>query len=590
MLHLIWQTRFVNFELLVLIALALFAVIAIILFIGGRAVPSYKLYVRTFSSSDESISQEVCVEFANLLLNEWLRITRAHSYETLVDQGEENLANVKWYNEDMELVVREISEDHLENHPFFSKFLLIIDRIWPRYVIMGDLSKIDDNKQVEAVCTLYYSSKRLASWTEPDKEWQSSEVSQVAHRLAYRVIFDILRNPDLFDGVLVGTVNREAFYFHSLGLEKWHQYRSDNSALFDEIDGLFSSSLEHDPLYALAHYNRGVLYYELGRGETSNKQALAYFKKAIEVADQIFENDFALRNHIRSCLVSANDIGDDETTIDQIIVGLKQSTRRVKGLSLIGISRCHSQEVHRYGEDVSISQLAREAAAAADEILGPTPVVLYAKAFAWHCTESLSDIRVGADFYRQIINEHPNRYATVHLNLGYILMVGAEQLDAIGGDALEEARQWYAEAEKHSKIASEIAPEGTRIKKYALANLGNISRLRGAYTEARNSYQQAVDADAEYINGIAEYAWVFIEERNFADAVYWHKRALETASQNSGNAHVVKIRKEFSRKLFEVGHLSRVEAEKLVKLSELIEPDATDEWLGVLGQTSLQDW
>lgn len=590
MLALLWQSFPINFQLLIMIVIAVVAVIAIILFVGGRTVPKDKLYVRTFRGLDQTITVPQRTQFATRLLAEWKAITRAHSYETLVDQGEENLANIKWYNEDMGLVVRDISEDQLEQHQIFQYLLPLIDRVWPRYVLTGELAQKDEGDSIIANASLYYGGKRVASWTEPTEDWQPDDTEQVAHRLAYRVIFDILRNPDLFDGVLVGTVNREAFYFHSLGLAKWHQYRSDNMTMFDEIDGLFASSLEHDPLYALAQYNRGVLYYELGRGEKSNKQALDYFEKAIKMANRVQENDAALRKHILSCLVNASDINTSESsTIDQIVGGLKRSAKRVKGLSFIGISRCHSQEVHRYGEEVAVSQLAREAATKAHDILGTMPAVLYAKAFAWHCTESLSDIRVGADFYRQIIREHPKRFATVHLNLGYILMVGAEQLDALGGELLEEARQWYAEAEEHSRIAAEIASDNSRIKKYALANLGNISRLRGAYMDARDSYQKAVEADSEYINGIAEYAWVFIEERNFADALYWHERALSTAIQNSGDAHIVKIRKEFSRKLFEVGHLARVEAEKLVKLSELIDPGETAEWLSVLSQTSIHD-
>lgn len=589
MLLVAWQTGAINIQWVALAGLAVLAALAVFLFIGGRVVPNYKLYVRTFEATHSGITAKERQNFSTYLLSEWHRITRAHSYETLVDQGEENLANIKWFNEDMGLVVREISEDHLEQHPIASKLLPIIDRIWPRYVLTGQLTPNPNGDGVQSSASLTYSGKSLTTWREPEEDWQPADLQQVAHRMAYRIIFDVLRDPSLFDGVLVGTVNREAFYFHSLGLVKWYDYRPDNALMFDEIDGLFASSLEHDPLYALAHYNRGVLYYELGRGEKSNKQALQYFERAIKVAERVRQDELGLRKHIQSCLVASSDISPKSDTVDQIVIGLNQSAKRVKGLSLIGVSRCYSQEVHRYGADASLSQFAREAAAHAEKVLGNTPAVLYAKAFAWHCTENLSDIRTGADYYRQIIQEYPRKFATVHLNLGYILMVGAEQLDTLGSESLEEAKAWYAEAEGHSKVAAEISRDGSRIKKYALANLGNISRLRGAYADARSNYQQAVDSDSEYINGIAEYSWVFVEERNFAEALYWHKRALETAIQNSGEAHVIKIRKDFARKLFEVGHLARVESDKLVQLSELVKTDNTNEWLDVLGQTSLHD-
>lgn len=187
--------------------------------------------------------------------------------------------------------------------------------------------------------------------------------------------------------------------------------------------------------------------------------------------------------------------------------------RTVEGLAALGIARTHSQDRHRFGRiDPATVDKAREAASEAVALLDRSPASLYALAFAWHCTETLEDILRGRRLYEEIVRREPDRHPAVRNNLGYILMVGGERLRDRGRE--EEARAWWAEAEREIRRTLRISGPGRPTRRFSLANLGNLHRLRGPTDEAERAYLAALGPEPErstYTDGLNELARLYAE-------------------------------------------------------------------------------
>lgn len=561
-------------------------VIALVLVSGyvivRQMLPKDRLYIREFAPKKTNMPPDLPAEFAQTLINELNDIIGSHASKGLFERGEANI-DVNPYREKLNIVFLQFVEDKVATGPF-AAMIGIIDRIWPRYTIEGTIHEY--HGEVSCVAKLMYGTKMRSKWIEPEEEDQQKTTFAIAQRLAYRIIFDMLWDPDYLGDTQTGTVSLGSFYYHTRALRRWATSRdviNANREVFDDVDGMFGTASDQDNLYALSYYNRGVLFYESGRGATTNNRALDLFNESIEKADQVLKDIDGLRDHVAMHLLGGDADSVKPDTLKAITDTLQRGAKRVKGAALIGKSRCLSQNVHRYGMDKDLSEEAREAANEAERLMGQIPSVLYAKAFAWHCTEKLADIRTGKQYYEQITTQYPNMFETVHLNLGYILMEGAQELISLPfKEAKVEAKEWFDNSVEQLRMASEIAPPGSAIKKFAFANLGNVYRLQGDYARAKETYQQAIDIDPEYINGMAERSWVSVDEGDVEEAITWHKKALQKAYENSSGTHVRKIRSQFIERLLKRNYLQPTGHDKLLYfVDELHEADVS-QWASLI--------
>ncbi len=345
------------------------------------------------------------------------------------------------------------------------------------------------------------------------------QLKDVTEELAHRIVLDTVRLPHLEGSGSTSTRDWRAFRALTLAIHRWDgpDYHVGDPEAFGAVDALLAEALEHDPLYALAWYNRGALHMSTFQGAASNERALGFFRRAQEAA---------------------------RAEADRIAHLRLELDRRVEGLAWVGISRCLSQKRHRYGRiDDGVVARARQAGQEAVTLLGKDdPAAMQALAFAWHCTERLDDIRKGREIYRALIREHPNRFAVTHNNLGYILTKGGSELKAMG--RTDDADGWWKEAETELQTALRISRSGSRIRDFAHANLGNLRRLQHRFPEAESEYLKALHPSPEtsrYTNGLNELALVYLQWGRTDDGLRLHQRALEVASDE---AHRAKLRAE----------------------------------------------
>ena len=252
------------------------------------------------------------------------------------------------------------------------------------------------------------------------------------------------------------------------------------------VDAKLGEAIDHDPGYSLALCNRGTLHLTTFSDPATNELARAYFEEALAVATK-----------------QAKNASQRKLEVDH----------RVKGLAFLGIARACSQARHRFNRtEDAIVERAREAADEATVYLNDSHESLYAKAFAWHCTETLDDIQVGRDVYLQIVEEADREYPAVHNNLGFILTIGGEHLMKLGRK--EEAKKWWKDAEHHMRTTIEIEARQMGRWEFAYANLGNLYRLQGKFEEGEKEYLTALAPEPEkstYTNGLNEYARLLLD-------------------------------------------------------------------------------
>ena len=435
-------------------------------------------------------------EMADALRTALQKIWKAHKSEALSAAGEStSLADPKSVSEDLGSKALQFMAG---NSPV--GFLVDLSSyVWPTLELEGEVVVGDDWANVWGV-RLRRGKKYYHAWhTELSEDGVDEAVEELAHRIAMDTgRLGVLQEQEKKKGRKgrrgaerthgprsTGTRDWRAFKALTEAMALWNhpEYSPTNKAEVDAVDTKLAEATEHDPGYALALYNRGTLHLTTFSNPAANDRALQYFEEALVAA-----------------IDQARDASQVKVQVDH----------RVRGMAHLGIARACSQARHRYGRmDESLVQRAREAADEATVYLNDSHESLYAKAFAWHCTETYEDIRVGREVYEQIIEEAPREYSSVHNNLGYILVKGGEHLMKRGQE--KKAQEWWKAAEEQLKITIELERHTGRWE-FAYANLGDLYRLQKRFQEGEEEYLKALAPDprkSTYTNGLNELALLY---------------------------------------------------------------------------------
>lgn len=395
-------------------------------------------------------------------------------------------------------------------------------RVWPVLEVEGEVV-VGDGGRLVCCARLRRGDRFFHAWRVPvPGEGASGEgaggAAAVAEELAHRIVLDTARLGILDASRSAGTRSWRAFraLTRAMGIWTSDAFDAGDPAQVERVDAKLVEALEHDPGYALAHYDRGILHLLTFRDAATNARARGHLERARRLARE------------QAAAASREKVFVDRT---------------VEGLAALGIARTYSQDRHRFGRtDPAVVDRAREAAGEAVALLDRSPASLYALAFAWHCTETLEDILRGRRLYEEIVRREPDRHPAVHNNLGYILMVGGERLRDRGRE--EEARAWWAEAEREMRRTLRISGPGRPTRRFSLANLGNLHRLRGRTDEAERAYLAALGPEPEastYTDGLNELARLYAETGRRAEAERFHRLALASTDDD---AHRAKLARE----------------------------------------------
>ena len=467
-------------ELIIWAIVVLGALITVFLSLR-RIVLRKTMFIRSFSEhvGDAPIDRS---RFAKRLTKQMKEIRSAHKESALKGSGEAmDLSTPRRLTENVGSRVGAF----LVNRSPVGLLLTAAGWVWPRLELAGTAGVKGSTLRCDCYLTGVPPGARIwerdrkplvpfhveVGCNGPDPELGLSE------KLAYRIVMDVpqLPIPQTQDRISLGTTTWEAFKAHTEALRLWQgpDFKIDLPEQVKKVGAKLNDSIGNDSEYALAHYNLAVLTYLRHESPETNQLARTYFLEAARLA---------------------RESGDKPT----------------RGLAWVGVSRCYSQDRHRYGRmEAEVVNKARYAASYAVELLPHDPRTLYASAFAWHCTETLDDIRKGRPGYEEIIRKYPDKYIAVYNNLGYILMVGGELLQAQGNP--EEAKDWWKQAERNMKKAIALSKVHHRM---ANANLGNLQRLRNDYQGALDYYREALGGDpetSEYTNGLNELARLYFD-------------------------------------------------------------------------------
>lgn len=444
-------------------------------------------------------------------------IWRAHANEGgLTSSGEAaGLANPRRESED--LGSRAVSL-LAENSPV--GFLVgLSSRIWPALELEGEMV-VGEERKLLCNARLKKGKSFFHAWQLPVPDGRDA-ARDLAEELGYRIVLDTARIGILDDSRSAGTGDWRAFRALTWAMERWNapSFSLDDPAAVESVLGKLSEAIDLDPDYALAWLNRGVLQLLTFRNAETNRRAREDFLTAERLARE--QADEAAKTRARV-------------------------SRRVEGMAALGIARTLSQDRHRFGRpDPETVAPARQAAERAVTLLGRSPEALYALAFAWHCTETLEDIREGRRIYKEIIAREPRKHPAVHNNLGYILMVGGEHLRALGQE--KEAEKWWRDAEREMRLTLRISDPQRRTTAFSHANLGNLLRLRGRFQEAEAEYRKSLAPDPQqstYTNGLNELACLYQEMGRGKEAKEYHALAL-ASTDDAG--HQKKLRAAFDQ-------------------------------------------
>ena len=437
--------------------------------------------------------------------------------------------------------------------------------ILPLKVVVGDFSKSDNPRTIYAKVErkglfrsgLLADGRAILSGIGPDA------LDEATIEVTYELLLSAATGAGIGRSERPGTRSWRALRALTEGLEAWSRTDDLPDHLADEVEAKLLEALKHDPGYPLAHYNRGAFFYREKRGAAANEEAKKHFLVARDMARQRLQ-------------------------LEQGLVAGRADTRLV-GLASIGVARTYCQDVHRYGHlNYNQDQLqqaeqsgeappwmeARKAAAEAVLHLPGDPQAVYAEAFAWHCTVSdgltedelatrKRDIDEGRKRYESVVSarrlpgwqRRAAKYAVLHNNLGYVLMMGGEvradearRANERGSNrvALQKRRvaeKWWTKAEDHMRITITVSAPDVYLKAYSLANLGNLQRLRGQLDDGEGSYDSAIEewasvralhpsdaGPAVYVDGLAERARLFVQAGDrAADALSDHRLALSSA-------------------------------------------------------------
>lgn len=376
-------------------------------------------------------------------------------------------------------------------------------RLWPTLELEGELVSGDQGQKL-CGARLKKGKRFYHSWQLPVPE-EKGGVDALTEELAYRIVLDTARGRVLDNSKSAGTRSWKALKSLTEAMQLWTVpgFKHSEPGHVEEVDNKLEEAISHDPDYALAHFNRGILWLRTIRDASTNARAREHFQEAGRLAKDRVEVDLVNPSYV---------------------------DRRVEGLAALGVARTYSQDRHRFGRiDEETVKKARQAAGEAVHCLPGDPDALYAQAFAFHCTETLEDIRPAAEIYRKIIGNKHGKYPGVHNNLGYIRMVGGEHLRDMGYE--EKAMEWWKLAEEQMLLTLKVSDSRSRTIEFAHANLGNLYRLQGRHEDSEREYLKALGPEPEksqYTNGLNEYARLLLEMGRADEGYKFHRLAMAT--------------------------------------------------------------
>ena len=405
-----------------------------------------------------------------------------------------------------------------------------------------------EGPRVKVRCTHVRRGQKDRELDEVSRDASREDLASVLARDVADTIVLAFSRPDVI-------ASREAFRLVTEALAEMPRITINSPAKqnFAGPQAKLDAALEKDD-GPLVHFNLGLIHY------------FRYSREANQKAIQHFKRSSRIRGH------------------------------RLSYLGRIGSARSLAQAYHRYGQQEEDDlEKARAEAAKAVELVEKARVgkdkdeflrwdyalALYVDAFAQHITEQPDDIDRGAAGYRRIIEFLGDRTpSVVHNNLGYILMAKAGRY--VAGEGTDDL---YDQAAAHFEDSLKKEPT----YKFALANLGNVERLRGNYDEAIHLYEEALEHDPAYVNGHNELAWVYLQQGDGEAALKKHAKALELAQAPQ---HKAEVKEHYAHVLYELG-----EKKKAVVLAR--EALALNEsnldlkiWLRetAVGPTAVDDW
>lgn len=452
-------------------------------------------------------------QLTNEVIREIRNILAAHPTKSGLDRGGEvtQLRLPQRLSENVGVNFEKIIEVALEINPLAKLTQKVVYWLWPPLVAKIEMHR--DNDTIYCHGTLIRGKPLMTPIYVRKSVDETDLLTSLAEELVYRVVIDSVRRRRSRGLAYVGTENWKALKAHTEALREWQEPAFDLNVpqSIARVQKLLEESIEHDPNYAMAHYNLAVLIHSQFRNAEFNELARSNFQKAAVLAQNA-------------------GLGNPQAKTS--------GSQRVEGLAKVGISRCYSQDRHRFGNmDQKVVEEAREAAEEAMRLLKGDADALYALAFAWHCTEVLEDIKAGRALYEKIIRKEPKKYPTVHNNLGYILMTGGHLLEKEG--KIKEAEEWYEAAQQQMNIVIETTGRDVPSLRFSYANRGNLNRLRHQYERAIQDYVLALDHDPEnskYTNGLNELACVYFDRNKNDDmvqAIKYHTLALNTTSDRN---------------------------------------------------------
>jgi len=514
-------------------------------YVARRVVFRNALFIRNFDETYPKTEFDGSI-FASTLRIEFKKILSLHSDTALRSAGEVTaLQNPRRLSENLgdKISMFLVSQSQVA---FLLDFFL---KIFPRLAMEGDGFSRDDK------IGCHSRIKRGNHVLNPPDPWQvevdvpdDQATLKLAKELACRAVIDTSRLNIFNDESNVGTTNWEAFDAHTEALTEWQSedFDIDDDDDVQSVDSKLEESVGHDPDYTIAHYNRGTLLYLTFKDFNSNDLARGHFLEAVRSAG----------------------VAGDQT---------------FEGLAWVGVSRCYSQDCHRFGSiDMEAVAGARDAATKSMSLLMRDDRSIYAMAFALHCTETLEDIREGRKHYEEIIQKAAGKYPVVHNNLGYILMVGGRLLQAKGKNG--EAEEWWKGAKRHMDRTIKIDRPRSNLTKFARANLGNLHRMRREYKKAFDSYQKALDIDPNYVEGHNELARLYFDVDDVAPALKHHEESMGLVKPNNENRNRhLKLMGQMAAILREKDYPAAAAVETLLDESRQVDgPVETDLWLAEL--------
>lgn len=529
----------------ILTAIAGLGTVVLLYYIARRVIFRDALFIHDFDEPHPKTQFDGSI-FASTLRNEFKKILSLHSETALRSAGEVTaLQNPRRLSENLgdKISMFLVSQSQVA-------FLLdLFLKIFPRFAMEGEGFSRDGKIGCRS------RIKKGSNVLDPPDPWHvevdaadDEAILHLAKELACRAVIDTSRLRLIKDETNVGTANWMAFNAHTEALTEWQgdDFDIHNGEIVQSIDSKLEESLAHDPDYAIAHYNRGVLLYLTFKGFNSNDLARRHFLEAGR---------------------SAGAAGD----------------RTIEGLAWVGVSRCYSQDCHRFGSiDMEAVTGARDAATKSMALLKGDERSKYAMAFAWHCTETLEDILEGRKHYNEIIKKAAGKYPVVHNNLGYILMVGGRLLQSAGKNG--EAKEWWKEAKRQMDKTIKLDRPRSNLTKFALANLGNLHRMRREYGRAFESYQKALEIDPNYVEGYNELARLYFDVNDIAPGLKNHEEAMGLVESNDENRNRhLKLMSQLVEILGEKNHPAAAAVESLLDESKQFEgPVTVESWLSGL--------